>query len=302
MIAAVPGADSLLVDQYLDHLRIERSLSPNTLAAYSKNLARYLDYLEREGVALRDATDLTAAGFMVELAQRRISARSQAQYLSSVKQLHLFLVRERTTTKDPTQLLAGPKLAGRLPQILSRQEVVRLLDAPTGEDPVRVRDRAMLQLMYAAGLRVTELVSIELGEVNLPAGFLAATGKGRKRRIVPIHGQAVEAVRHYLETVRPGWAKPSTRQLFVTRRGVGMTRQNFFASVRKYALECGITKTISPHKLRHSFATHLLVGGADLRVVQTLLGHSDISTTQVYTHLSGDDVRRMHTRFHPRGG
>lgn len=296
------GTDSLLVDQYLDHLRIERSLSPNTLTAYSKNLARYLDYLEREGVALTDATDLTAAGFMVELAQRRISARSQAQYLSSVKQLHLFLVRERTTAKDPTNLLTGPKLSRRLPQILSRDEIVRLLDAPTGEDPVRIRDRAMLQLMYAAGLRVTELVSIELGEVNLSAGFLAATGKGRKRRIVPIHAQAVEAVRHYLEVVRPGWAKPSTRSLFVTNRGVGMTRQNFFAAVRKYALECGITKVISPHKLRHSFATHLLTGGADLRVVQTLLGHSDIATTQIYTHLSGDDVRRMHTRFHPRGG
>lgn len=298
----MPGTDSLLVDQYLDHLRIERSLSPNTLTAYSKNLARYLDYLEREGVPLVEATDLTAAGFMVDLATRGISARSQAQYLSSVKQLHLFLVRERTTKKDPTQLLSGPKLSRRLPQILSRDEVVKLLDAPSGGDPVRVRDRAMLQLMYAAGLRVSELVTLELGEINLAAGFLAATGKGRKRRVVPIHPQAVEAVRLYLETVRPAWAKPATRSLFVTNRGVGMTRQNFFAAVRKYALECGITKPISPHKLRHSFATHLLVGGADLRVVQTLLGHSDIATTQVYTQLSGDDVRRMHARFHPRGG
>lgn len=293
--------DHLLVDSYLDHLRIERASSVHTITAYSKNLARYLDYLATEGVSLAEATDLTTSGFIVHIGTTGLSARSQAQYLSSIRQFHQFLVREKVRQTDPTNLLDGPRIGRRLPSVLTREEVILLLEAPDGDDPLRIRDRAMLQLMYAAGLRVTELVTLELGELNLNAGFLSVTGKGRKRRIVPVHAPAIESVRRYLDLVRGHWATTGARALFVTRRGGGMTRQNFWESIRNYAVAAGITKTISPHKLRHSFATHLLTGGADLRVVQTLLGHADISSTQIYTHLSGDDVRRMHTRFHPRG-
>jgi len=298
----VGAEDSLHVDAFLDHLRIERSASPHTISAYAKNLARYLAFLEREGVPLLESTDLTAASFLVDLARSGLSSRSQAQYLSSVRQLHQFLLREKLTSRDPTNLLDGPKLSRRLPEVLSRDEVLSLLEAPDGDEPLRIRDRAMLQVLYAAGLRVSELVTLDIGEVNLGAGFVAVIGKGRKRRIVPIHPEAIAAVSRYLEVVRPAWAKPSTRALFVTRRGTGMTRQNFWVSIGKYAIAAGIARSISPHKLRHSFATHLLTGGADLRVVQTMLGHADIVTTQVYTHLSSDDVRRMHGRYHPRGG
>lgn len=189
----------------------------------------------------------------------------------------------------------------KLPDILSDDEVLRLLEAPRGDKPNRVRDRAMLHTMYAAGLRVSELVGLDLRDVNLAEGFVAALGKGNKRRIVPIGDHARVTLVEYLTDVRPRWASPSGRACFVTARGKAMTRQGFWRIVKKYAAAAGITKPISPHKLRHSFATHLLSGGADLRSVQAMLGHSDISTTQIYTHVTGDHLRKMHERYHPRG-
>jgi integrase/recombinase XerD len=212
-----------------------------------------------------------------------------------------FLVQERRRDRDPTELLEGPQLLGKLPDVLNRDEVLRLLQAPSGDKPNRVRDRAMLHTMYASGLRVSELVDLDLGDVNLDDGFVSALGKGNKRRIVPLGAHARAALAEYLATVRPKWAKPSSRACFVTARGKAMTRQSFWAIVKKYARAAGITKPISPHKLRHSFATHLLAGGADLRSVQTMLGHADISTTQIYTHVSGEHLRKMHERYHPRG-
>ena len=176
-----------------------------------------------------------------------------------------------------------------------------LLSAPDTQRPIGVRDRAMLHVMYASGLRVSELVNLDLGDVNLDEGFLAVLGKGNKRRLVPLGAHARAALASYLSEVRPKWAKTSSRACFVTARGKPMTRQSFWAIVKKYARAAGITKSISPHKLRHSFATHLLAGGADLRSVQTMLGHADISTTQIYTHVSGDHLRKMHERYHPRG-
>ena len=201
---------------------------------------------------------------------------------------------------DPTHLSDSPKLARRLPQVLSRDEVLRLLEAPTADTPRAIRDRAMLNTMYAAGLRVSELVNLQLKDVNLESGFVAAFGKGGKRRIVPLGEVARDAIVAWL-AVREAWARPGEGAVFLTPRKRPMTRQGFWKLIRAYARGAGIAKAISPHKLRHSFATHLLLGGADLRAVQTMLGHADIATTQIYTHVTGDHLRRMHEKFHPRG-
>ncbi len=291
----------LLVDLYLGHLKVERGLAPKTVEAYARDLARFAALLEKTGVALEDADAGTIAAFLVSLSKAGLSARSQARYLSSLRGFFKYCLSEKELKRDPTDLVEGPKLSRRLPAVLSRAEVVRLLDAPDESTRRGARDAAMLAVMYAAGLRVSELVNLELGDLNLEAGFVAAFGKGQKRRIVPLGEVAVDKTRGYLAEVRGGWAKPSESAVFVTGRGRRMSRQGFWKLVKRYAAAAGITKSISPHKLRHSFATHLLLGGADLRAVQTMLGHADIATTQVYTHVTGDHLSRMHERYHPRG-
>ena len=297
MSAAFDGA----LDDYIQHLRVERGLSRHTVEAYASDLQKLGAWLlERKGV-LGDVDESVVASFLVSLSQERLSARTQARALSSIRGFFRFLVQERRHDLDPTELLEGPRLLGKLPDVLNRDEVMRLLQAPAGDKPNRVRDRAMLHTMYASGLRVSELVDLDLGDVNLDEGFVAVLGKGNKRRIVPLGAHARASLGEYLAEVRPKWAKPASRACFVTARGKGMTRQSFWAIVKKYARAAGITKPISPHKLRHSFATHLLAGGADLRSVQTMLGHADISTTQIYTHVSGEHLRAMHERYHPRG-
>ncbi len=289
------------LDGYIQHLRVERGLSRHTVSAYARDLGGFGAWLiDRQCDDLNVAEGLLT-GYLVSLSQRGLSARSQARALSALRGFFRFLMQEGRTTQDPTELLEGPRLIRKLPAVLSPEEVERLLAAPMGDKPNRVRDRAMLQTMYAAGLRVTELVDLDLGDVNLDEGFLSALGKGAKRRIVPIGHHARAAVTDYLAEVRPAWAHPSSRACFVTARGHAMTRQGFWRIVKKYAKAAGITKPISPHKLRHSFATHLLMGGADLRSVQTMLGHADISTTEIYTHVSSDHLRNAHSRFHPRG-
>jgi integrase/recombinase XerD len=294
------GFDGAL-DDYIQHLQVERGLSRHTVDGYAADLAKLGRWLEAEGVVLDKVDETVVAGFLVSLSQRGLSARTQARALSSIRGFFRFLVQERRHPSEPTELLEGPRLLAKLPDILNRDEVLRLLQAPAGEKPNRVRDRAMLHTMYAAGLRVSELVNLELGDVNLDEGFVAVLGKGNKRRLVPLGAHARAAMEEYFEKVRGKWARPSSRACFVTARGTAMTRQGFWAIVKKYARAAGITKPISPHKLRHSFATHLLAGGADLRSVQTMLGHADISTTQIYTHVSGDHLRKMHERYHPRG-
>jgi integrase/recombinase XerD len=289
------------LDDYIQHLRVERGLSRHTVAAYASDLAKLGRWLADEGVVLDAVNETTVAGFLVSLSQAGASARTQARALSSTRGFFRFLVLERRHSLDPTELLDGPRLLAKLPAVLNRDEVLRLLQAPAGEKPNRVRDRAMLHTMYAAGLRVSELVNLDLGDVNLEDGFVAVLGKGNKRRLVPLGAHARAAMGEYLAKVRGKWARPSSRACFVTARGKAMTRQGFWAIVKKYAVAAGIDKPISPHKLRHSFATHLLAGGADLRSVQTMLGHADISTTQIYTHVTGDHLRKMHERYHPRG-
>ena len=297
MSATFDGA----LDDYIQHLRVERGLSKHTIDAYAHDVGRFGTYLTDEGALLDQVDEARIAGYLVTLSHEGLSARTQARALSAIRGFFRFLVQERRHRRDPTELLEGPRLLRRLPDILNRDEVLRLLETPKGPKPNRVRDRAMLHTMYAAGLRVSELVELDLADVNLEEGFVSALGKGNKRRIVPIGAHARAAIAEYLAEVRPKWARSASRACFVTARGKAMTRQGFWSLVKKYARAAGITKPISPHKLRHSFATHLLAGGADLRSLQTMLGHADISTTQIYTHVTGEHLRKMHERYHPRG-
>lgn len=288
------------LDDYIQHLRVERGLSRHTVAGYASDLAKLGRWLASQKCVLDKVDETVVAGFLVSLAQDGLSARSQARALSSTRGFFRFLVEERKRSTDPTELLEGPKLIAKLPDVLNHDEVMRLLSAPAGDKPNRIRDRAMLHTMYAAGLRVSELVDLDLVDVNLEEGFVSVVGKGSKRRIVPLGAHARTAMAEYLTRVRARWAKPASRAVFLTARGKAMTRQGFWAIVKKYARAAGITKPISPHKLRHSFATHLLSGGADLRAVQTMLGHADISTTQIYTHVDRSHLKKVHAAYHPR--
>ncbi len=289
------------IDAYLDHLKVERGLSPLTVEAYASDLSALAGYLHSQNKSLQEVDAGSISGALVALSGRGISARSQARFLSAVRGLFRYLLAEQVIRRDPTELVGGPRLGQKLPGLLSREEVQALLAAPDPSKPRGIRDMAMLHTMYAAGLRVSELVALQLGDVDLAGGYLAALGKGRKRRLVPLAALACDSIQVYLERVRSRWARPGRTQVFLTSRGEPLTRQGFWKLVRRYARAAGIARDISPHALRHSFATHLLQGGADLRVVQTMLGHADIATTQIYTHVSGEDLKSMHLRFHPRG-
>ena len=292
--------NDLLIDAFLDHVRIERGLAKKTVEAYASDLAPFARFLAAQGTALDhvEGTDLSA--FLAERARGGLGARSQARLLAALRGLFHFLVAEKHVTRDPTELIDSPRMSKKLPSFLSESEVLALLHAPDEETTRGLRDAAMLHTMYAAGLRVSELVNLGIGDANLESGFVQAFGKGGKRRIVPLGTPARSRIQAW-RAVRSEWANDAERALFVTERGSAMTRQNFFVLIRKYALLAGITKTLSPHKLRHSFATHLLTHGADLRSVQTMLGHADITTTQVYTHVSNDHLAKTHATYHPRG-
>jgi integrase/recombinase XerD len=289
------------IDLYLDHLRVERGLSERTLAAYAADIRRAVEWLHARGQSLEQADAGSISGLLVQVSQGGLSARSQARLLSSLRGLFRYLKDEGLTSSVPTQLVSPPRLSRRLPSLLTQDEVVRLLQAPDLATARGVRDAAMLELMYAAGLRVSELVGIELGDLDLRTGTVSAFGKGRKRRLVPVGRRACAAVERYLAEVRGAWAAPQERKVFLTLRRKSMTRQAFWKLIKQYAVAAGISKRMTPHMLRHSFATHVLQGGADLRAVQTMLGHADISTTQIYTHVTGDHLRAMHERCHPRG-
>jgi integrase/recombinase XerD len=289
------------VDLYLDHLRVERGLSRRTLEAYSGDLGRVLALLEADGRDLASADTAAIAAVLVRLSRSGLGARSQARLLSSLRGLFRYLKEEGLTAGNPTQLVLSPRLTRRLPSLLTRDEVLRLLHAPDVKTARGVRDAAMLQVMYAAGLRVSELVGLEIGDLELRAGYLTVVGKGSKRRLVPLGRPACAALERYLAEARSAWARPAERCVFLTARRRAMTRQAFWKLIKQYAAAAGIRKRMTPHMLRHSFATHLLQGGADLRALQTMLGHADISTTQIYTHVTGDHLRAMHARCHPRG-
>jgi integrase/recombinase XerD len=293
-------ADDFWVDAYLAQLEVERGASSRTRSAYASDLRRFRAALpEGNHLLALDAGAVSAA--LVVLSRSGLGARSQARLLSTLRGLYRFLTEEGACKASPLIRIRSPRVVRKLPSLLSEAEVTELLAAPDLETPRGVRDAAMLQTLYAAGLRVSELVELKLADLHLPQGYLSAYGKGRKRRVVPLGPPACEALRRYLETERGRKAQPGERCVFVADHGGGLSRQAFWKLLRGYALKAGIGKRITPHMLRHSFATHLLRGGADLRVVQTLLGHSDIATTQIYTHVSGKHLRGLHARCHPRG-
>ena len=292
-----------LLDAYLGHLRVERNLAANTLEAYGADLTAYLAFLVGQGVTEMGAVSpALVAEHLRSLHARGLSARSQARHLAAVRQFHRFLVKEHLVERNPTDLAETPKQPRTLPVYLTLEEVDRLIAAADPTTPELARDRAMIELLYATGLRVSELCGLTLESLNLESEFLIAKGKGRKERLVPVGRSAQEAVRRFLDGPRQAILRNrQSRFLFVTRKGGAITRQCFWVRLGNRARQAGIVKRLSPHKLRHSFATHLLAHGADLRVVQALLGHADLSTTQIYTHVEQGGLQQTVERFHPRG-
>ncbi|MGM0556205.1 MAG: site-specific tyrosine recombinase XerD [Myxococcota bacterium] len=295
------------IDSFILHLRVERNLSDNTVDAYSRDLTQLSRHLDEEDLSTRieDIRGVDISSFMKSLLDDGLKTRTVARKLSSIRGLFKYLRKQEYIDKDPAQNVDIPKYGKTVPQVLTLDEVERLLDAPDQTSPEGHRDWAMFHVLYATGLRVSELVDLRQRELDSRAGIVRVMGKGEKQRIVPLGELALDAVDDYLEYTRARLLKNcggpgSTPYLFVTRRGSSMTRQAFWKNIKKYKLRADIDKNISPHKLRHSFATHLLERGADLRIVQTLLGHADINTTQIYTHVAQERLKDLVDDHHPR--
>lgn len=295
--------NAALIAQFLDTLWSERGLSENTLSAYRTDLEQLVHWLKAKNIL-----DLTAierddlVAYLTARSQRNVSPRSTARLLSSLRRFYAYCRREEMIAEDPTRLIAAPKLGRPLPDTLSEDQVELLLHAPDTDTDLGLRDRAMLELLYATGLRVSELIGLREDQVNLRQGVLRVTGKGQKERLVPLGEVAMDWIQRYVKTVRPVLlAGTLENALFVTHRKSGMTRQAFWYLIKRYAAQVGIRAHLSPHTLRHAFATHLINHGADLRAVQMLLGHSSISTTQIYTHVAKARLKALHAAHHPRG-
>lgn len=293
-----------LVDVFLDYLAVERGLADNTRIAYRTDLLQLLAYLQRCGVQQINAVKRQhLTDFLFDQRRRGLSARSLSRQLAAIRMFFRFLLREKLAATDPSQMIESPKLWRVLPHTLGYNEVDRLLAAPKTRTKLGVRDKAMLEFMYATGLRVSEVAKITVGDINFEAGFLRTIGKGNKERIVPVGKQALMWLTRYIQKSRPALTKGrAVGQLFLSSRGSALKRQNIWHLVKKYARVAGISKRITPHTLRHSFATHLLDNGGDLRVIQEMLGHADISTTQIYTHVDQRRLKETHYRYHPRSG
>jgi len=302
--APSPPADNSdpAVSRFLDAVWMERGLSPNTLAAYRADLTALARWLAERGVPILRTTRADLQDFIAFRVQAGARPRSTARQLSSFRRFFRYLVREGVVREDPTAQIAMPKIGRSLPKSLTEEEVESLLGAPTVTDPLGNRDRTMLEVLYATGLRVSELVNLRNAQVNLNQGVIRILGKGNRERLIPL---GEEAVRWIIEFSRAPRAEilleRQTDYVFPTRRGDRMTRQAFWHIIKRYARKAGIAKELSPHTLRHAFATHLLNHGADLRVVQMLLGHSDLSTTQIYTHVARERMKELHSQHHPRG-
>jgi integrase/recombinase XerD len=290
------------IDRFLTHCGIERGLSRNTVSAYSTDLLLFSSFLSRIGVEQpADVSEEHVLSFLEEMGRGGITERSRARYLSSLRSFFAYLVERGVLTKNPLELMETPRFLKKLPAYLSVSEVKALLSAPDSEKPHELRDRAMLEVLYAAGLRASELVGLKVSDVNDEVGYLIARGKGRKERIVPLGEEALLWLKRYMNEVRPKLRKETDEgSLFLNRRGGPISRQYFWRMIKRYALRAGIPGEISPHTIRHSFATHLLMGGADLRSVQAMLGHEDVATTEIYTHIERKRLKEIHKKYHPR--
>ncbi len=291
------------LDAFLNYLTVEKGLAANTLDAYGRDLARYVGFLfEQEAMQPDQVTSSLVLGFLASLKKAGLSSRSRARTLVALRTFHRFLLAEGYATDNPTGQIQAPRTLSGLPKTLSPEEVERLLAAPVGDSYLDRRDRAMFEVLYATGLRVSELVGLKVSDLQLDVGYLTAFGKGGKQRIVPLGESALYELRNYLDIGLPLLDKGmGSLILFLNRSGNGLTRQGFWKIIKRRAKQAGIRKNITPHTLRHSFATHLLDNGADLRAVQTMLGHADISTTQIYTHVTRERLKRLHEQIHPRG-
>lgn len=293
-------SDSAYLDRYLDYLAVEKGLSPNTIEAYSRDILSFIDTLE-EGVTLLTAEPEDILRFIRLQRDKGLKPRSYVRALVALRGIYRFLLMEGYTDTIPTSKIDLPRFYKKLPDVLSVEDVEQILNAPDTDTPKGLRDKAMLELLYATGLRVSELLNTELENVNFQLGYIITLGKGSKERIVPIGEVALRWLKDYMDNARDSFLKGrQTKYLFLNPSGRRLSRQGFFKIIRQYASKAGIRKRISPHTLRHSFATHLLEKGADLRAVQTMLGHSDISTTQIYTHISRERLKEIHKKFHPR--
>lgn len=289
-----------VLDRYLEELAVERGLAQNSVDAYRRDLSRLGEMLAKRGGDLLTADAQALAGHLRDLRRQGLSPRSTARALAAIRGFYEHLVTHGERADNPAVNLLPPKLWRTLPKVLSEDEVEALLAAPDVHTPLGLRDRAMIELLYATGLRVSELIGLQLPQLRLDAGFLVAFGKGSKERVVPVGETAEDWVRRYLREVRPNLAQGRHHNVFVNHRGEPMTRMGFWKILRKHGLEAGIKTDFSPHTLRHSFATHLLEHGADLRAVQTMLGHADVSTTEIYTHIHKERLKSVYDKFHPR--
>lgn len=291
-----------LVDEFLYYLVVERGLAENTLASYNSDLQQFLQYLESSKIkSFRDVNHGLLVAYLVKMQREGRAPATICQHMAAIKALYQFLLRERLVDNDPTVNLETPRQAKKLPQVLTLEEVERLLSQPRVDNPAGLRDKAMLELLYATGLRVSELVALNVEQVNLEGEFVRCLGKGAKERVVPMGQTACFYVRTYIENGRGKLIKKKAETaLFVNHHGRRLSRQGCWKIIKGYARAANLNKEITPHTLRHSFATHLLENGADLRAVQELLGHADIGTTQIYTHLTRKKVREVYDRTHPR--
>ncbi len=295
-------ADKALIERFHDMLWLEQGLSGNTLDAYRSDLEGLAKWLKPRGAKLLSASRADLFGYLEHCVKRGARPRTTARLLSSLRRFYRYLVREKLTKDDPTALIEAPKLGRPLPKSLTEEQVEKLLNAPDINTPRGLRDRAMLEALYATGLRVSELVNLLSMQVNLTEGVVRVVGKGDKERLVPLGEEAIKWINRYIAEGRPDLIKRKpTPVLFPGNRGEALTRQAFWHNIKRYARAAGIQTALSPHTLRHAFATHLLNHGADLRVVQMLLGHADLSTTQIYTHVASERLKSLHAQHHPRG-
>jgi integrase/recombinase XerD len=292
-----------LVDEYLNFMVVEKGASRNTIDGYSRDLNRYAGFVEERGILQIGGIETEdVIAYLASLHGEGLAANSVNRALAAIRGFYRYLLREKKADHTPMAHIVLAKVWTRLPDVLSREEMALLLAQPGAETPADIRDSAMLELMYATGIRVSEMIGLTVNSINWQVGYLIAMGKGEKERIVPVGQTANEQVKRYQEVARPLLLKGRDSELlFLNRSGKGLTRQGFWKIVKKYAAKAGLDKAIHPHTFRHSFASHLLEGGADLRSVQIMLGHADISTTQIYTHVTRERLREIHRKYHPRG-